>query len=246
MFDMAVDKRPELPVPAWKPTRQPSGGRVPLSRDVIVDTAVRLLDADGLDGVSMRRVAEELGTGAASLYAHVANKDELLDLVLDKVIAEVEIPKPDPARWQQQTFDLVKEAHRVFSSHRDIAAVSLANIPTGWNSLRFADGLLAILIGGGVPPRIAGWALDRFALYVAADAYEGSLYENRQQASGQTRAEYMTEYVAGVAQFYQSLPREEFPTLTANIDALMGGAGDERFDFGLEMLIRSLATYVPE
>jgi AcrR family transcriptional regulator len=246
MFDMADEKHPDLPVPTWKPTRQATSHRVPLSRDVIVDTALRLLDADGLEGVSMRRVAEELGTGAASLYAHVANKDELLDLLLDRVVGEIEIPAPDPARWKEQTFDLMKQAHRVYTAHRDIASVSLANIPTGVNSLRFADGLLAVLLGGGVPPAIAGWALDRFALYVAADAYEGSLYENRQQASGLSREEFITRYMAGVAEFYQNLPKNQFPTLTAHVGSLMGGDGDARFDFGLEMLIRSLATYVPE
>src|SRR5215475_15592084 len=101
--DGPVDRNPpvhsELPVPGWKRTRQPSAPRPQLSRDLIVDTAMKLLDADGLDGVSMRRVAEVLGTGPASLYAHVANKDELLDLLLDRVVAEIEVPDPDPQRW---------------------------------------------------------------------------------------------------------------------------------------------------
>jgi hypothetical protein len=140
----------------------------------------------------------------------------------------------------------MKQAHQVFTAHRDIAFVSLANIPTGRNMLRFADGLLAILIGGGVPPKVAGWALDRFALYIAADAYEASLYVNRQQASGLSQDEFMERYMGGVATFYQNLPAEVFPTLSQHVESLMGGDGDARFDFGLEMMIRSLATYVPD
>src|SRR5215475_10267794 len=103
-----------LPVPAWKATRRPPATRPQLSRDLIVETAIRLLDADGLDGVSMRRVADELGTGPASLYAHVANKEELLDLVLDRVLAEVELPEPDPARWQEQLREIGRQTYRVF------------------------------------------------------------------------------------------------------------------------------------
>jgi AcrR family transcriptional regulator len=235
-----------LPVPSWKRTRPTGGQRPQLSREVIVDTAIRLLDADGLDGVSMRRVAEELGTGAASLYAHVANKEELLDLVFDKISGGVEVPAPDPARWQEQIRELATTMHRTFVAHRDIAAVSLANIPTGPHALRVADGMLAILLAGGVPPRVAGWFLDRVALYIAADAYEGSLYEKRQKASGLPPEEFMTEYVGGIRSFYENLPPDRFPALSANVDALMGGDGDERFGFGLDMMIRSLATYAPE
>src|ERR1051326_7319273 len=140
MFDMS----PEIPVPTWKRTRQAGNQRPQLSRDVIVDTALRLLDADGLEGVSMRRVAEELGTGPASLYAHVANKEELLDLLHERVVSEVEVPPPDPARWQEQLREVGLRVHEIYSPHRDIAAVSLATVPTGENTLRIAEGMFAI------------------------------------------------------------------------------------------------------
>lgn len=240
MFAMTAD----LPVPSWKRTRSAPATRPQLSRDLIVETALRLLDADGLDGVSMRRVAEELGTGPASLYAHVANKEELLDLVLDLVSAEIEIPKPDPARWQDQLREMGLAVHAMFARHRDIAAVSLANIPTGMNTLRIADGMMAILLAGGVPPRVAGWTLDRLALYIAADAYEDSLYANRQQASGLPMDKFIEQYVSGIGEFYRSLPADRFPTLATHVEYLMSGDGSKRFEFGLDMIVRSLGTYV--
>src|SRR5215470_690381 len=123
MHDMPED----LPVPAWKPTRQPARTRPALHRDAIVDVALRLVDSEGLDGVSMRRVAEELGTGPASLYAHVANKDELLELVHDRVLGEVEVPQPDPGHWQEQLRAMVMSAYRVYARHGDVARVSLAS-----------------------------------------------------------------------------------------------------------------------
>jgi len=240
MFDMSAD----LPVPSWKRSRPAPAARPQLSREVIVDTALRLLDADGLDGVSMRRVADELGTGPASLYAHVANKEELLDLLLDRVAAEVTVPAPDPERWQEQLRQMVRDMHAVFTRHRDIAFVSLANIPTGGNVLRIADGMMAIMLAGGVPPKVAGWALDRLALYIASDAYEESLYANRQQASGLPIEQFMEQYVGGIVEFYKNLPPGQFPTLAAHVADLVGGDGDERFEFGLDMIVRSLETYV--
>jgi AcrR family transcriptional regulator len=69
---------------------------------------LRLLDRDGLDALSMRRGADELGTGAASLYWHVGSKDGLLDLVFDRVIGEQPIPAPDPKRWKEQLKEVAR------------------------------------------------------------------------------------------------------------------------------------------
>ncbi|WP_345631528.1 TetR/AcrR family transcriptional regulator C-terminal domain-containing protein [Rugosimonospora acidiphila] len=234
----------DLPVPGWKPTRQPSRTRPALSRNAIVDVALRLVDADGLEGVSMRRVAEELGTGPASLYAHVANKEELLELVHDRVLGEVELPEPDPEHWREQLRAVAMSAFRVYVAHRDISRVSLANIPTGLNGLRMGEGLMAIMLAGGVPPQVAAYAIDRLALYIAADAYEGAIFSKRRTATGQSHEEYAQAYYDGVRSFFTSLPPERFPLLSKHVDLLMSGDSGQRFEFGLDMFIRSLATYV--
>ena len=232
----------EIPAPAWKRTRNKANSRVPLSRDLIVATALRLLDQDGLDGVSMRRVAEELGTGAASLYAHVANKEELLDLVHDQVMAEITVPEPDPEHWQEQLREVVMRSYDVYQQHRDVAGISLGTIPTGPNALRIAEGMLSIMLAGGVPPRVAGWMLDRLALYIASDAYEASVVHKRHQASGKPLDEFLNDYYEQLESFYRSLPRDRFPLLVEHLDDVMGGDGRERFAFGLDMIIRSLAS----
>ena len=239
MFDMATD----IPVPPWKRTRQSGTGRVPLTRDLIVETALRLLDRDGLDGVSMRRVAEELGTGAASLYAHVANKEELLDLVHDRVLAEIVIPDPDPDHWQDQLREVGMQMYRVYGVHRDIAAVNLANIPTTPNALRAAERVFAIMLAGGVPPKAAAWSLDRMALYITADAYEGSILAKRQKESGLPMDEFIESFVGGVRDYYASLPPDQFPMLTKHLGEMADGSSIERFQFGLDMIIRSLESY---
>ena len=86
----------DLPEPPWR-RRSKKTRRQVLDRDRIVEVALRIIDEEGIDGLSMRRIAEELDTGPASLYAHVSGKEELLDLVLDRVIGEIELPEPDPA-----------------------------------------------------------------------------------------------------------------------------------------------------
>ena len=80
---------PPVPPPPWQrlpQRRSRRRGRDPITREQIVETALRLLDRDGLDQLSMRRVADELDTGPASLYWHVGSKDGLLDLLFDRVI----------------------------------------------------------------------------------------------------------------------------------------------------------------
>src|SRR6476469_8326323 len=119
----------ELPEPPWRETRDTP--RAPLTRQAIVEAALRVLERDGMDAVSMRRVGEELGTGAASLYWHVRNKGELLQLVFEHVTQEVSLPPPDPARWREQLRELARETRSTLNRHRGVARISLGRIPAG-------------------------------------------------------------------------------------------------------------------
>jgi AcrR family transcriptional regulator len=246
MPEKTTADKPDLPVPSWKPTRRPPTPRPQLTRELIVETALRLLDADGLDGVSMRRVADELGTGPASLYAHVANKEELLDLLHDRVLADIELPEPDPARWREQLREVGLRLYRAYGEHGDIAVVSLANVPTGPNALRLSEWMLALTMAGGVPPRVAAMTLDRLSLYIGADAYEGSLFRKRQLASGLTKEQFFDHFAGGLRNFFANLPADRFPLLVEHVDKFVDGSGDERFEFGLDMIIRSLASHAEE
>src|SRR4029453_13759363 len=82
-----------VPDPPWQAAPRARPARAPLSQDAIVHAALRVLDREGAAGLSMRRVADELGTGPASLYWHVANKDALIDLIVDRVAGEVPPPR---------------------------------------------------------------------------------------------------------------------------------------------------------
>jgi len=142
---------------------------------LIVETALRILDAQGIDAITVRHVALQLGTGAASLYAHVSGKDELLELLLDRVVGEIKLPPSDAADWQEQLKELAREAKRVLVRHRGIARVVIAVIPTGPSALTVSDRMLAILRAGGVPDQVAAYGLDLLSLYFTASALEDSI-----------------------------------------------------------------------
>jgi AcrR family transcriptional regulator len=229
----------EIPPPPWRRTKKAARQRRPLSQELIVDTAMRVLDAEGLDALSMRRVALDLRTGPASLYAHVANKDELLELMIDRIVGEMEIPAPDPGRWQEQIVESAIAAHRVWTRHPGIARAALANIPVGPNSLRFSEATLAILRAGGVPDQQAGWFIDRLSLYVLADAFEESLHRER----GRETEDDARAYYEQIRAYFQSLPPDRFPVITSMVGPLLSGGGDERLRFGVELMVRGLASY---
>ena len=222
----------DVPEPSWWTSEKRRSARSGLSREAIVDAALTVLDRHGLDGLSMRRVAEELDTGPASLYWHVADKDQLLNVVLDRVIGTIPLPEPDPDRWQEQLREFAHAGRAVFQEHRDIARATMGRVPMGPSLLRTVEWQLDLLQGAGIPARPAAWFGDLFALYIAAHAIEDTIASG---ADEHETAEAMGAYMA-------SIPPERFPRLMAASSELMAGGADERFDFGLELLLRGLAA----
>src|SRR5499427_9022330 len=147
----------QIPPPPWQraPDRPSRRRRELISRDAIVTAAVQLLDREGLAALSMRKLADELGTGAASLYWHVGSKDGLLDLVLDRVIGEGNVPDPDPGKWQDQIKQVARDQRAASLRHPWVVRVSIGRIPMGPNALRYSESILAILRAGGLPPHLA-------------------------------------------------------------------------------------------
>jgi TetR/AcrR family tetracycline transcriptional repressor len=241
---MTADLQPDLgsdaiPDPPWqRQRRRREPARAPLSREAIVEAALRVLDAEGLDGTSMRRVADELGTVPSAIYWHVRNKGELLQLVFDRVVAEIELPEADPANWQEQLKLLAREMRRVLTSHRDIARVSMGSIPAGPNVLLVIEWMLGLLRAAGVPDRTAALAGDLFGLYVGAYAYEESL--GLASPTGEDLPP--DEVLAMLRDYWLSLPPSRFPNTVALVDTLFEGGPDERFEWGLDVLVGGLAA----
>jgi AcrR family transcriptional regulator len=230
---------PGTPEPPWRVAPSARPARTPLTREAIVEAALRVLERDGIDAVSMRRVGDELGTGAASLYWHVRNKDELLQLVFEHVTQEVELPTPDPERWREQLAGLAQETRATLNRHRGVARISLGRIPAGPTLARLTEWLFQLLRPVGIPDRVIAYVGDLLGLYVGAYAFEESL--GLASPTGEDLPP--EEIVAMLRDYVASLPPERYPATREAAALLFGGDAEERFAFGIELLIRGLETY---
>jgi AcrR family transcriptional regulator len=205
--------------------------RTALTVEGIVAAALGVLDEAGFAGFSMRRVADRLGTGAASLYAHVSGRDELLSLVFDALVGQVPLPEPDPARWREQLFTMLDELRVVLTRHRDAALAGLG-IPTTPNVLAGAEVLASLMRAGGLSDRVIALGIDQLSLITQATAFEDGLMEH----SGMTPAE-IERYYADADAFYARLPPARFPLLASIAAEMTAADGEERFRFGIEALV---------
>jgi AcrR family transcriptional regulator len=206
--------------------------KAPLSREAVVDAGLKVLRRAGLDAVTMRAVAAELDTGAASLYVYVANREQLLDQMFDAVAREVELgPEPDAAQWREQLEQLFIRVRDAMDRHPGIARVPLANIPTGPGAMRIVDRLLAILGAAGIDDVSAAWFVDAAFLYVNAACLETSIY---------AEAGASEDLVDRIRERFERVDPAAFPHISALTAALFSGEGDERFVFGLRLMIEGL------
>ena len=207
-----------------------------LSREAIVDAALEIVREEGIDALTMRRLAQALDTGPASLYVYVANRDELWDLVFDAAVAAVETEPTDPARWREQLHALShRMLHVMVHDFPGIARLAMARIPVGDNALRVSESLLSLLKAGGVDDQAAAYAADLLPLYITANAYEQSLYL---QLYADPKHE-MRE-VARLAERFAAISPERYPTIASLGDKLTRGNGEERFSLGIDVLINGL------
>jgi AcrR family transcriptional regulator len=218
------------------PRTQPA--KPPLSKEAVLAAGLRVLRAKGIEAVTMRAVAAELDTGAASLYVYVANRQELLNEMFDLVAGEVHLgDEPDPKRWREQLEQLVTRILETLERHHGIARVPLANIPTGPNATAVAERVIALLRAGGVDDRSIAWFLDVVFLYVNATAYETSIYVDsgvEQERIGDDLRDQ-----------FGRLDPDAYPNMFSMVDLLTSGTGDERFAFGLGLLIEGLLHAPP-
>ena len=125
--------------------------------------------------------------GAASLYWHVRDKEELLSLLLDRIVGEASVPDPDPENWREQVKQMARENRRLLQSHRDAAQISLGRIPIGPHSVPVLERNLALLRASGLPPRVIALAADMFALFVGGFAFEESMDNSEPADAGAAR-----------------------------------------------------------
>ncbi|MFK4268120.1 TetR/AcrR family transcriptional regulator [Streptomyces milbemycinicus] len=218
--------------------RGPSGGRKkPITVDAIISTAFAIVEKEGYEALTMRRLATALETGPSSLYAHVVNKEDLDELLLGRLCAEIDLPEPDPAIWRQQIVGICTQLRDQYLRYPGISQAAFAAAPSNLDTLRVSEGMLAILLAGGIAPQTAAWAIDSLSLYVNAYSLEVSLANKRLSRSDDdwvvSRDELLRRFAA--------LP-DTFPQTKRYAAELTAGTVHDRFDFTIGLMIDGLGA----
>ena len=214
-----------------RPTPSPDS-REPLSRERVLGAAVLLADEDGLESLTMRKLGLRLGVEAMSLYNHVANKDDLLDGMVDLVVSEIDLPS-EADDWKNAMRRRAISAQAVFSRHPWASALVDARASSGPARLRYFDWVIGTL-------RRAGFTLDlAVRAFSLLDSYVYGF--GRQQLNMAAPPDVAPEEMAEA--FLRTLPTDEYPYLREMVvDYAMATGHDESadFDFGLDLILDGL------
>ncbi len=206
--------------------------KAPLSEDAIVDAALAILKSEGPDAVTMRRVAAALDTGAMSLYVYVSGREGLLQAMLDRVTATIELEPPDPSRWRAQLHGLLQRMYQALIAYPGIAAMTLADPPTTEAVLLLTENLLGILLAGGLDPQDAAWTGDLFVGLVMAAAREDDVRRPHGRSDDGDRQEHVDK----LYKTFAGLAPDRFPLIAAHAAQMVAGDGDERFRFAINVV----------
>ncbi|MEU9098633.1 TetR/AcrR family transcriptional regulator [Streptomyces sp. NPDC048361] len=237
---MPSDEQPPIPS-VWT---RPRGRREQpaLSRGQIVAEAVRLLDSEGIDALSMRKLGTRLDAGATSLYRHVANKDELIELVVDEVYGELDDPDAGPsAHWRETTTARAHSLRAMILQHPWIASVlgEVGVAYLGPNLMRLSDRMIATFEDAGFPLDESDHAVRTLFAYVTGTAISEAAWLTMLVRSGQSEQEWVERLWPAAEQAAQAYPR-----LRKGYADQRGkdprAIRDENFRYGLERFLDGL------
>ncbi|GAA0284258.1 TetR/AcrR family transcriptional regulator [Cryptosporangium japonicum] len=209
-----------------------------LSREQIVAEAVKLLDSEGLDALSMRNLGKQLGAGATSLYRHVASKDELIEFVIDEVYGEVDAFSVD-AEWRAGLTACAHSVRAMVTRHPWVAAVlgQVGLSYLGPNVMRLSNHMLGLFEKAGFSLAEAEKALSALLAYVIGAGVSEAAWLTSLTRSGLTEEEW-NERLKPIT-LAAAAP---YPRLVAAFSAADDGADQDAFDYGLETMLDGLAA----
>jgi AcrR family transcriptional regulator len=215
--------------PIGDPDRRPQ-----LTRQRIVTEALTVIAHDGAQALTMRSLAARLGVVPGALYHHVGSKQQLHDLLLDGVLAEVDFHTDPSQPWTQQLKTLAHRLRQVLEAHPGIAAILKTRDPLGPHSLALAEALLAPLQAAGFADRQAGLAFSLLLDYTVGFAVSSPRTSVNEQRVRDPAIRTQLH------QFFRSLPPDRFPALVALGQHVWVDNRDQRFTAGLDILIDGL------
>jgi AcrR family transcriptional regulator len=213
-------------------TREDSSPRPPLTTDRVLRAAVELADREGLGALTMRRLGAELGVEAMSLYKHVANKEAILDGVVELIVGQIEIPSQDTP-WKQAMRMRAVSARGVLASHTWAIGLLETRGSMGQATMRYLDAILGNLRSAGFTIQNAVhafWLLDSYVY--------GHVIQETTLAPGRT-APPGTESAAAVL---EQATTAEYPHLAELAEHALGSdyRVDQEFQYGLDLILNAL------
>src|SRR5919106_807379 len=205
-----------------------------LTRERVVTEALAVIAEDGIQALTMRHLAARLGVVPAAVYRHVRSKQQLQDLLLDGVLAEIDFNLDPALPWTERLTVLAHRLRRALEQHPGVAAILKTRDPLGPHSLALAEAILGPLQAAGFHGREAGLAFFLLVDYTIGFAVGGtptSVNEQRVRDPA-TRSQ--------LHQFFRSLPSDHFPALVALGEHVWVDNRDERFTAGLDALLAGL------
>lgn len=204
--------------------------RAPLDRERILRAAIALADAGGLGRLSMRRLGQRLGVEAMSLYKHVANKEEVLEGIVDLIVGDIYVPE-SAGSWKGSMRARALSMRELFLRHPWAVGLLEARRTLGPIALRYCDAVLGVLRRGGFSTAAAVHAFSLIDSY----AYGFSIQE-KSLPSGPAESAAVTE------QFLRQLPVSEYPHLAETAAHVLRSGFDaaREFEVGLDLLLEAV------
>lgn len=230
------------PIPSVWTREQRRTDQPALSRDAIVREAIAMLDADGIEALSMRKLGARLNAGATSLYRHVATKDELMELAVDEVTAEVHVPPADSPDWRAAVTEAAGSFRTTALRHPWLPLVlgqaGLAYL--GPNYMSFSERLAALFTAAGFPE--PSRAIDAVFSYVIGMSTTEAAWLTTVARSGESEAEFVARLLPTAQQVsagYDHLAAAGPETSAQAADPAK--LRDDKFAYGLEVVLDGLA-----
>jgi AcrR family transcriptional regulator len=212
---------------------QPAGrsrGRPALPPDRILAAALEIVDEQGADALSMRSLAQRLGSGTATLYRHFGGRSELVAMVVDRMLGELDAGGVAELTWQQACISFAQHTFDALGRHGNVAPLLIGHVPMGPNALAHRERMLSVLLAGGFSPATAAHAYASLSRYVLGFAIQltGSESEQAQQSE---QAELSAEF--------RRLDASRYPATVTVADHLPVPLAEE-FAFGLQRIVAGL------
>jgi len=225
---------------AWARHQRPGRTATTLSRAQIVTAALALVDREGLSNLSMRKLAADLGVGVTTLYWHVADKEEMLDLICDEVIGEIDLTPPPAGGWVETLVAIFEGLRQALLRHQDLATLLPTRNNVGPHALAAREAVAAALVEAGLPHRLLAPTDHALFAYVTGAAAGEVAVRSAALASGSDPEQLWDEE----ARYLSRLAKTAHPALHALAQGKEEYDEDDTFEYGLRLLLDGIAAHV--